>query len=100
MVPGVSAENLEGVVDRQTTAFGENPLCLFDHDAGNERRLELGSDEFAFAQRTFVQDCDGRHVREGLAEPCGRLAESAWLVAEQVQRAEDLLPQPQGESVD
>ena len=70
------------------------PLACSIDDPAVQRGLELLGDGFAAAHVAFVQQADGGHVGQRLADAQVRRVEAARCGAEQVQRADDLIPQP------
>jgi len=62
--------------------------------------LELLGDGFAAAHVALVQQPDGGHVGQGLADAQVRRVERAGFGAEQVQRADGLIPQPHRQRLD
>src|SRR5450755_1068748 len=91
---GAAPQDVEGIVHVQAEALGEFPLRLLDDDSAVQRGLQLLVERLAAAQSAFVEQADGGHVGESLADPYVRPAEWPGSGAEEVQRADGLVAQP------
>ena len=68
LVAGAAAQQGEGLVDVQLEAFGQDALGLFDQDAAVQRGLQLLGQDVAAADGALLQQPDGGHVGQGLAD--------------------------------
>jgi len=92
--PGAVAEQGEGLVHVHPEAFGELALGLLDDHPAIQRGLQLLVQDVAVPHAALVQQADGGHVGQRLADPDAGRGQRARISAEQVQRADDLLAQP------
>ena len=99
-VPGVVAQQREGLVHVQAEPLGEPALGLLDDDPAVQRGLELLGQGLGAAHVLFLQQADRGHVGQCLPDAQFGLAERAGAGAEEVQGADDLIPQPHRQGVD
>ena len=90
----------EGLVHAQAEPLGEPALGLLDDDPAVQRALELLGEGLGAAHVPLLQQADRGHVGQRLSDAQVGLAERAGLGAEQVQRADDLVPQPHRQGMD
>src|SRR3984957_12207844 len=92
--PGAVTQEAERLVHVHPEALGELALSLLDDHPAVQRGLQLLVQGVAVAHAALVQQADGGHVGQRLADADVRGRQGARDGAEQVQRADDLLPQP------
>jgi hypothetical protein len=99
-VAGVSAQQCEGLVHVQAEALGDPAFGLLDDDLAVECGLELLGEGLGVAHVPFLQQADGGDVGQCLPDAQVGLAERGGAGAEQVERADDLVPQPHRQGID
>jgi len=79
---------------------GDDTFGLLDQDTTVQRCLQLPPDQSALRDRACVQNADRRHVRERARRDQIVVRQFPDLLSQQVEGADDLLPQPHRDSVD
>ncbi len=93
-VAGLVAQQGERLVDVDAQPLGELALGLLDDDPAVQRGLQLLVEGIAAAHAALVQQADGGHVGQRLADVDAVGVEGAGGGAEEVERADDLVAQP------
>lgn len=78
-------------------AFEDHAFGLLDQDAAGQGLGELLVDELGLGGGTVLNDADSGQVGEGLDDEDIFFVHRGWLEPEQVQRADDPLPESQRE---
>lgn len=95
----MAAQPLEGLVQADAVALGEDALGLLDEDATIEGVLELLCTLLGPRDLAFLQDAGRGHVGERLRESNVVVVEGAWLVAVEVQGTDAVVTQAEREGV-
>jgi hypothetical protein len=90
---GVVAQHDERLAHVKAEALGQLALGLLDDDPAVQRRLQLLVERVAAAYAALVQQADGGHVGQRLTDPHILGVEAAGGLAEEVEGADDLVPQ-------
>jgi hypothetical protein len=65
---GVRTQQIERLIDRDTTTLSQNAFGLLDGPAVVERGLQLLCQQIALAYGAFVQQSNGSHVGQRLPD--------------------------------
>ena len=93
-VAGLVPQQRERLVDVDAQPLGEFALGLLDDDPAVQRGLQLLVEGIAVAHAALMQQADGGHVGQRLANLDAVCVEGTWGGAEKVERADDLVAQP------
>src|SRR6266540_6091688 len=92
---GEVPQHLERLVDAQAGLLRQYALRLLQRDPAVQRHLQLLSEQPRLTHRPFLQEADGGHVGQRLADDQIRLVQRLRRGSEQVQGSDGLVPQPQ-----
>ena len=100
VVAGVVAKLDKGVADAEAGTLHEHALRLLDQDAAVEGGAELLREQVSLLERPLLENGDSGGIREGLGEEHVHGLERADIGPEEVEGADDLLAEPDGQGVD